>query len=111
MPNQLVRKEGKRTISGLEVQLRRSPSRNSMMLHCLYYPCKKQATNLYTIDEKVPLLDQQVRIHIGDAEVQSIRAVRQDTVVPEQNYTVNDGYVDLTIPKIDGYEIIELSLK
>ena len=111
MPNQLVRKEGKRTISGLEVQLRRSPSRNSVMLHCLYYPCKKQAANLYTIDEKVPLLDQQVRIHIGDAEVKSIRAVRQDAVVPEQNYTVNDGYVDLTIPKIDGYEIIELSLK
>ena len=82
-----------------------------MMLHCLYYPCKKSAANLYTIDEKVPLFDQRVRVYVGDAEIESVRAIRQGEVISERDYTVADGYVDLNIPKIDGYEIIELSLK
>lgn len=111
MPRQLVRKDDGHTVSGLEVQLRRSGSRNSLMLHCLYYPCKKSAANLYTIDEKVPLFDQRVRVYVGDAEIESVRAVRQGEVISERDYTVADGYVDLNIPKIDGYEIIELSLK
>ena len=111
MPRQLVRKDDGHTVSGLEVQLRRSGSRNSLMLHCLYYPCKKSAANLYTIDEKVPLFDQRVRVYVGDAEIESVRAVRQGEVIAERDYTVADGYVDLNIPKIDGYEIIELSLK
>ena len=111
MPRQLVRKEDGHTVSGLEVQLRRSGSRNSLMLHCLYYPCKKSAANLYTIDEKVPLFDQRVRVYAGDAEIESVRAVRQGEVISERDYTVADGYVELNIPKIDGYEIIELSLK
>ncbi len=111
MPRQLVRKDDGHTVSGLEVQLRRSGSRNSLMLHCLYYPCKKSAANLYTIDEKVPLFDQRVRVYAGDAEIESVRAVRQGEVISERDYTVADGYVDLNIPKIDGYEIIELSLK
>ena len=111
MPRQLVRKDDGHTVSGLEVQLRRSGSRNSLMLHCLYYPCKKSAANLYTIDEKVPLFDQRVRVYAGDAEIESVRAVRQGEVISERDYTVADGYVELNIPKIDGYEIIELSLK
>ena len=111
MPRQLVRKDDGHTVSGLEVQLRRSGSRNSLMLHCLYYPCKKSAANLYTIDEKVPLFDQRVRVYVGDAEIESVRAIRQGEVISERDYTVADGYVDLNIPKIDGYEIIELSLK
>ena len=111
MPRQLVRKDDGHTVSGLEVQLRRSGSRNSLMLHCLYYPCKKSAANLYTIDEKVPLFDQRVRVYAGDAEIESVRAVRQGEVIAERDYTVADGYVELNIPKIDGYEIIELSLK
>lgn len=111
MPRQLVRKEDGHTVSGLEVQLRRSGSRNSLMLHCLYYPCKKSAANLYTIDEKVPLSDQRVRVYVGDAEIESVHAIRQGEVIAERDYTVADGYVDLNIPKIDGYEIIELSLK
>ena len=111
MPRQLVRKDDGHTVSGLEVQLRRSGSRNSLMLHCLYYPCKKSAANLYTIDEKVPLFDQRVRVYAGDAEIESVRAIRQGEVISERDYTVADGYVDLNIPKIDGYEIIELSLK
>lgn len=111
MPRQLVRKDDGHTVSGLEVQLRRSGSRNSLMLHCLYYPCKKSAANLYTIDEKVPLFDQRVRVYAGDSEIESVRAIRQGEVISERDYTVADGYVDLNIPKIDGYEIIELSLK
>ena len=111
MPRQLVRKDDGHTVSGLEVQLRRSGSRNSLMLHCLYYPCKKSAANLYTIDEKVPLFDQRVRVYVGDAEIESVRAIRQGEVISERDYTVADGYVELNIPKIDGYEIIELSLK
>ena len=111
MPRQLVRKDDGHTVSGLEVQLRRSGSRNSLMLHCLYYPCKKSAANLYTIDEKVPLFDQRVRVYAGDAEIESVHAIRQGEVISERDYTVADGYVDLNIPKIDGYEIIELSLK
>lgn len=111
MPRQLVRKDDGHTVSGLEVQLRRSGSRNSLMLHCLYYPCKKSAANLYTIDEKVPLFDQRVRVYVGDAEIESVHAIRQGEVIAERDYTVADGYVDLNIPKIDGYEIIELSLK
>lgn len=111
MPRQLVRKEDGHTVSGLEVQLRRSGSRNSLMLHCLYYPCKKSAANLYTIDEKVPLSDQRVRVYVGDAEIESVHAIRQGEVISERDYTVADGYVELNIPKIDGYEIIELSLK
>ena len=111
MPRQLVRKDDGHTVSGLEVQLRRSGSRNSLMLHCLYYPCKKSAANLYTIDEKVPLFDQRVRVYVGDAEIESVHAIRQGEVISERDYTVADGYVELNIPKIDGYEIIELSLK
>ena len=111
MPRQLVRKDDGHTVSGLEVQLRRSGSRNSLMLHCLYYPCKKSAANLYTINEKVPLSDQRVRVYAGDAEIESVHAIRQGEVISERDYTVADGYVELNVPKIDGYEIIELSLK
>ena len=106
MPRQLVRKDDGHTVSGLEVQLRRSGSRNSLMLHCLYYPCKKSAANLYTIDEKVPLSDQRVRVYAGDAEIESVHAIRQGEVISERDYTVADGYVELNVPKIDGYEIM-----
>ena len=52
-----------------------------------------------------------MRVYAGDAEIESVRAVRQGEVISERDYTVADGYVELNIPKIDGYEIIELSLK
>lgn len=110
LPEQLVRKQGERTISGLEVQLRRAPARGSLMLHCLYYPVKKQATNLYTIDEKVSLADQKVRVHVGDAKVSSVTAVRDGRQLPSDAWKVCDGWLDLTIPCIDGYEILEIAL-
>ena len=66
VPDRLVRKVGERTISGLELQLRRAPGGGALLLHCLWYPVKKQASRLFTIDERVALHNQRVRVRIGD---------------------------------------------
>ncbi|WEV72864.1 beta-galactosidase trimerization domain-containing protein [Bifidobacterium sp. ESL0790] len=110
LPDCLVKKTGEGVPSSLELQLRKSESRNSLLLHCLYYPCKKQAVNLYTIDEKIPLYDQEVKVKVGDASVKSVTAVRSGEVVDPSRYSVADGYLTMSIPKINGYEIMEIAL-
>lgn len=110
VPYRLVRKVGERTISGLELQLRRAPGGGALLLHCLWYPVKKQASRLFTIDERVALHNQRVRVRIGDVSIRGVMAVRAGIAVPATDWYVEDGWLDVTIPVIDGYEIIRMDL-
>ena len=54
--------------------------------------------------------NQRVRVRIGDVSIRGVMAVRAGIAVPATDWYVEDGWLDVTIPVIDGYEIIRMDL-
>jgi hypothetical protein len=78
---------------------------NDLIVHLLHYVHQRRGAILDIIEDVIPLHDVQV----------SIRADRQPTavqLVPEMqpvNWTYAAGYVQLQIPKVNGYQIVQLA--
>ncbi|WP_294755797.1 alpha-amylase family protein [uncultured Lactobacillus sp.] len=89
----------------LSAQLHYSSNENKFLLHLLDYPLKKNAVNLYTIDERTQLINQNFTILVGNRKVKKVELIRQNQKIAFQQ---NDTKVSFTVPKIDGYEIVKI---
>lgn len=99
LPGRLVRHDGPSTVS---VQLLNQPEKNRVCAHILsYIPVRKSAT-IDIIEERTAARNLTLRLNLP-------KAVTSARLVPENvELTVRDGAV--TVPEVDGYAIVELTL-
>lgn len=89
----------------LSAQLHYSSNENKFLLHLLDYPLKKNAVNLYTIDERTQLINQDFTVLVGNRKVKKVELIRQNQEIA---FHQDDTKVRFTVPKIDGYEIVKI---
>ncbi|AXX64402.1 hypothetical protein DS830_02505 [Bombilactobacillus bombi] len=106
LPEKLVNKP--QTRPNLSAQLHVNGEKNKYLLHLLDYPLKKNATQLYTIDERTILFDTKFSILVGNQQVKNIKLLRSGQ---EINFKQQDNYVQFTVPKINGYEVVKIQCK
>lgn len=89
----------------LSAQLHYSSNKNKFLLHLLDYPLKKNAVNLYTIDERTQLINQNFTVLVGNRKVKKVELIRQNQEIA---FHQDDTKISFTVPKIDGYEIVKI---
>lgn len=89
----------------LSAQLHFAPTKNTFLLHLLDYPLKKNAVNLYTIDERMQLINQKFTVNVGTHQVQKIKLLRSEKEIP---FTQEENKVTFTVPELNGYEIVKI---
>lgn len=104
LPNPLVRKPEE--YPSLSVQYQQDPDGDRITLHLLDYPIKKNATNLYTIDECIPLHDFTISANIGTKRIHKVIGLRSQK---ELKYDRDGDYIIIHVPVLNGYEVIEIS--
>jgi hypothetical protein len=78
---------------------------DDLIVHLLHYVHQRRGKSLDVIEDVLPLCDARL----------SLRAAQAPTdvgLVPEEEaveWTWADGYVNLTVPRVDGYQIIRLA--
>jgi hypothetical protein len=85
----------------------RSTSRlasNRQVLHLLHYIPERRGLDFDIIEDVIPLYDVGVSLRV-DQDVAGVTLVPQNMVV---DFTVEEGRVDFTVPKIDGHQMVEI---
>ena len=99
LPSRLVRHDGPSTLS---VQLLRQPAQNRYTLHLLSYIPVRKSAQIDIIEERTPAYAVNVTLSLPEA-IRAARLVPEDVPLAVKNSK-------LTVPKIDGYAIIELTV-
>ena len=104
LPQPLVRHEGPST---LEVMLNEQPAQKRLVLHLLHYIPIRRSHTIDIIEEFIPLYDVPVSLR-ADKEIK--RALMQPG--GQELAVEQDGErVLLTVPRIDGHQMIELTYR
>lgn len=102
MPDRIVRHDGP---SSLLVTVNRQPER--FVVHLLHYIPQRRATAFDVIEDVIPLRNLHLSIAL-DADVRSARIVPDGG---ELELSKTDGRVELVVPELRGYEVVELNLR
>jgi hypothetical protein len=101
LKDQIVETNGPTT---MVVTLNEQKAENRYVLHALHYVPIKNSQELYTIEDVIPLHDITFSLQVQE-KVTSV------TLVPEGknlDYTINNGRIEFTIPRIDGHAMVAL---
>ncbi len=104
LPDPLIRHNGPST---LEVHLTKQEDEERIILHLLHYIPEHRSEYIDTVEDVIPLYDIEVRIRLDKKPEQVI-------LVPEGEalkYSMEDGYVSVLIPKIEGHRMVAISCK
>jgi len=103
LPEPLVRVQAP---SASIVTLNAQPQHNRQVLHLLYYVPERRCDEYDVIEDVTPLYDVAVSIQVAQP-VKNVSLVPQNAAVP---FTLDAGRVTFTVPKIEGHQMIALSL-
>lgn len=103
LPEPLVRVKAP---SGLIAALNEQPTQNRRVLHLLYYIPERRCDEFDVIEDVVPLYDVEVAVKV-EKPIQGVRCVPEGEALP---FTVENGCIVFTVPKIEGHQMIELAL-
>jgi hypothetical protein len=74
-------------------------------LHILHYVHQRRGEGLDIVEDRLPLHEVQIAVRLAHAPARV-------TLVPEQvdaTCTYADGYAQIRIPRVDGYQIVEIA--
>lgn len=77
---------------------------NDLIVHLLHYVPQRRGRTLDVIEDVLPLTD--VRLQVAAAQRPS--AVRLVPEMREVAWQWHDGYVELEVPRVEGYQIVQL---
>lgn len=87
-----------------EITVRRKEDK--LYVHIISYISERRTKTIDLVDTKLPVYNVKVEI-LAEGKYSKARAVRSGT---ELKAVISDnGYIEVTVPCIDGYEIIEIS--
>lgn len=76
------------------------------LVHMLSYIAERRTRTIDIVDTRLPLYN--VTLKLRSSEISCVRCIRSGC---SPDFSIRDGYCTVTIPKIDGYEIIEFAHK
>jgi hypothetical protein len=100
----LVRVDGP---SSLLAMLNEQPAERRWVLHLLHYVPERRGQAFDVIEDVIPLFDLAVSIR-ADRDIAEVMTVPQEEAV---DYETRAGRVELTLPRLDGHQMIELKWK
>ncbi len=81
----------------------------NMLLHILSYIPERRTKTIDIVDTRLPLHNANVKLRLDEhSEITRVYSLRTGTTYP---FTVEDGYICITIPEINGYECVVFSMK
>ena len=75
-----------------------------LIVHLLHYVHQRRGRTLDVIEDVLPLYDVQVSVR-ADRQPSAVRLVPEDEAL---EWSWEDGYVRLSVPRVDGYQIVQL---
>jgi hypothetical protein len=102
LPEPLVEAQGPST---LLLTLNEQPQAGRLVLHALHYVPERRGQELDIIEDILPVYDVKV-------SVRADRPVERVTLEPQGQaleFTLRDGRVDFTIPRIEGHQLVVLA--
>jgi hypothetical protein len=78
--------------------------KNDLLLHLLHYVHQRRGRELDIIEDVIPL-------HNVELSIRAEQAPSVVQLVPEQqpvDWTWADGYIHLTVPQVNGYQIVQM---
>lgn len=88
------------------VTLNAQPQHHRQVLHLLYYVPERRCDEYDVIEDVTPLYD-------VAASIKAVQPVRSASLVPQNvalPFTVETGRVMFTVPKIEGHQMVEITL-
>ncbi len=101
LPEPLLRHDGP---SSIFATLNEQAAENRWALHLLHYIPERRGMDFDVIEDVIPLYDVGVSLRV-DQPVPSVTLVPQGGAV---DFTVANGRIDFTVPKIDGHQMVEI---
>lgn len=84
----------------VETTVRSQPGRT--LVHMLSYIAERRTRTIDIVDTRLPLYN--VTLKLREDGITAVKCIRSNR---ELNYSIANGYCTVTIPEIDGYEIVE----
>jgi hypothetical protein len=103
LPEPLVRHDGPTT---MQAALNEQEHKDRQVLHLLHYIPERRGEDFDVIEDVIPLYDVKLSVRVP-------RGVREAALVPQDEpleFVQKDGRVELVLPKLDGHQMISLSL-
>ena len=91
--------------NSLETTLNYQKSSDSYILHLLHYIPEKKSEEIEIVENKIPLYNLTVKLNLN-YKIESVKMVPQEK---ELEFEYKNSKIEITIPKIDGHQIIQLS--
>jgi hypothetical protein len=79
--------------------------RHDLIVHLLHYVHQRRGATLDIIEDTLPLHDVQLSVRVASRPA-AVRLVPEDRLV---DWTWEDGYVRFSVPRVDGYQIVQLA--
>lgn len=92
--------------TGLIATLNAQPAYNRWVLHLLYYVPERRCDEFDVIEDVVPLYDVRVTVK-SEGKVKRVRCVPQGEELPFES---GEGMMSFTVPRVEGHQLVELSL-
>jgi len=73
------------------------------MLHLMAYIPERRGNSVDMIEERIELRDVQVALREDGKQIKSVYLAPDKEALP---FEVKDGYVHVTVPKVDGYAMV-----
>lgn len=90
--------------SSMEATLRKQ--NNRLVLHLLNYIPQRRTKTIDIVDTKLPVYD--VKVSVKTCE--NVREIRMERAAEKVSFSKDEsGYINFTIPKVDGYEVITIN--
>lgn len=77
---------------------------DDLIVHLLHYVHQRRGKDLDVIEDVLPLHDVQLSVRVA-VRPSAVRLVPEDRAV---DWTYEDGYVGFAVPKVEGYQIVQI---
>ncbi|HXF63801.1 MAG TPA: beta-galactosidase, partial [Caldilineaceae bacterium] len=102
LPDPLVRHGGPST---LLTTLNEQAAQQRWVLHLLHYIPERRGMDFDVIEDVIPLYDLPLSVRV-DRPVQRVKTAPQGAELP---FSVKEGRVEFTLPRLDGHQMVEIS--
>lgn len=103
IPDKLIRHNGPST---LIVTINKSNVRNSYIVHLLHYIPERRGTMFDSIQDVIPLHNLQIAVKLPEEYGHAALVPSGEKI----RCSCAEGYIQLTVPKVQGHQMIEFSL-
>lgn len=91
----------------MRITVNEQPDQNRWVLHLLHYIPERRGEDFDVIEDVIPLFDLRL-------SVRTFRRVKEVTRIPEGEtlpFEQSDGRIELTLPELDGHQMLSLDLE